>query len=204
VRPGRSIKRRDYAETTLLWGRCSGCGYTWQWNGATENAYAAHRLIADHSACRCDWEQLSEGYRQAFHTTAAPIVDAVLAVADEHACRPGADAAARGGNVGRMRDPYANDSRGIPPEPPSDARGSNVTACGDGEVVREGREPAGRTEAPVEPSPCGTAGVHEHTYRRGGQVVHVPVGVRGIVEVSEAALHNLLTDAGFTREDEPA
>jgi hypothetical protein len=69
---------------------------------------------------------------------------------------------------------------------------------------REGRESAGVSEAPVEPSPCGTAGMHGHTYRRGGQVVHVPVGVRGIVEVSEAALHDLLTDAGFTREDEPA
>jgi hypothetical protein len=125
------------------------------------------------------WEQLSEGYRQAFRTTAGPIVDAVLAVADEHA---------------------ANDSRGIPPELPSDARGSSQ----GGEAVGEGRESAGLSEAPVEPSPCGAAGVHEHTYRRGGQVVHVPVGARGIVEVSEAALHNLLTDAGFTREDEPA
>jgi hypothetical protein len=48
----RVIKRRDYTRTTRLWGRCEGCGCTWQWNGVTENVGVGLRVIRQ-SGCMC-------------------------------------------------------------------------------------------------------------------------------------------------------
>ena len=48
----RNIKRRDYTRTTRLWGKCEGCGYKWQWSGATESVWEGFRLIRS-SSCRC-------------------------------------------------------------------------------------------------------------------------------------------------------
>lgn len=50
----RSMKRRDYKTTTRLWGLCLTCRWTWQWNGKTEHADDAVRMITE-SACRCNW-----------------------------------------------------------------------------------------------------------------------------------------------------
>jgi hypothetical protein len=71
---------------------------------------------------------LADGYRYAPGRMRRfeAVADAVLAVADQRA---------------------ANGSRGIPPGPPSDARGSLLPARGGGEAVGEGRESASRSEA---------------------------------------------------------
>lgn len=49
--------------------------------------------------------------------------------------------------AGQPAEDAANDSRGIPPEPPSDARGSDLRAAEGGEAVGEGRESAGPGDA---------------------------------------------------------
>lgn len=48
----RTIKRRDYAKTTRLWGRCEGCGCKWQWSGLTDDAQVGMITIAQ-SGCLC-------------------------------------------------------------------------------------------------------------------------------------------------------